>query len=98
MQLAISYLHDPNHLLVHIVPSSLTGGDELLTYIALRAKYDMTGLDLKEAGLNLWNLNEENNRYKLVTWLGGQDVEIDDEKTLEEMGISNGAPIQIVAI
>ncbi|HHW36097.1 MAG TPA: hypothetical protein GXX18_02160 [Bacillales bacterium] len=96
--MAISYLHDPNHLLVHIVPASLTCGDELLTYVALRAKYDMTGLDLKQAGLNLWNLNVDNSRYKLVTWLGGQDVEINEEKTLEEMGIRNGAPIQIVAV
>ncbi|EKN63545.1 hypothetical protein M670_03296 [Schinkia azotoformans MEV2011] len=96
--MAISYLHDPNHLLVHIVPSSLAGGDELLTYIALRAKYDMTGLDLKEAGLSLWNLNEDNHRYKLVTWLGGQDVDVDEKKTLKEMGIRNGAPIQIIAV
>lgn len=95
--MSISYLHDPNHLLVHIVPASLSGGDELLTYIALRAKYDMTGVELKEAGLNLWNLNEDNNRYKLVTWLGGRDVMIEENKTLAEMGITNGAPIQIVA-
>ncbi|WP_458414197.1 hypothetical protein ACNQFZ_04700 [Schinkia sp. CFF1] len=94
--MSISYLHNPNHLLVHIVPASLTGGDELLTYIAMRAKYDMTGLDLKQAGLNLWNLNEQESQYKLVTHLGGTEVEIDEKKTLTEMGISNGAPIQIV--
>ncbi|HHY72360.1 MAG TPA: hypothetical protein GX497_03875 [Bacillus bacterium] len=96
--MAISYLHDPNHLLVHIVPTSLACGDELLTYIALRAQYDMTGLDLKQAGLSLWNLNEDHNRYKLVTILGDKDVEVDDEKTLAEMGIRNGAPIQIIAV
>ena len=96
--MAISYLHDPNHLLVHIVPRSLTGNDELLTYIALRATYDMTGLELKQAGVSLWNLQEENCSYKLVTWLRGEDVEVEEEKTLAEMGIRNGAPIQIVAV
>lgn len=97
--MAISYLHDPNHLLVHIVPASLAQGEvETFTYIAMRAKYDMTGLELKEASINTWNLKEDKNRYKLVTWLGGQDVEINEEKTLEENGIKNGAPIQIVAV
>lgn len=91
------YLHDKNNLLVGVVPKDLTGGDENLTYISLRVNYHMTGKELLDLALETWNLQNDGHNYHLIAIRPDEEMEVSLELNLKEMGITNGAPLQIVA-
>ena len=89
------FLRGENNLLVHVVPHQYMGGDEVLTYIAVQANYDMTGKDLLNKCKEMWSLNEEHKNYKLVAVKESGGVTIDENKTLREAGIKHNSPLQI---
>ena len=91
------YLHDENHLLVGVVPKSLTGGDEVLTYISIRANYKMTGKELLDLALDTWNIIGDEEEYHLVAMRPNGEVVVQLDQTIKQSGIQNGAPLQIVA-
>lgn len=91
------YLHDENHLLVGVVPKNLTGGDEVLTFISIRANYNMTGKELLDLALETWNILGDEEEYHLVAMRPSGGVVVPLDQTLKESGIQNGAPLQIVA-
>jgi hypothetical protein len=91
------YLHDENNLLVSVVPRDLTGGEMCLTYISIRANYNMTGKELLDLALESWNLKDNGKEYGLVTIRPEGDVSVPLEQNIKEFGLHNGSPLQIVA-
>jgi hypothetical protein len=91
------YLHDENNLLVSVVPKDLTGGEMCLTYISIRANYNMTGKELLDAALETWGLKDNGQKYSLVAIRTEGEVTVPLEQNIKEFGIHNGSPVQIVA-
>jgi hypothetical protein len=91
------YLHDENNLLVSVVPRDLTGGEMCLTYISIRANYNMTGKELLDLALETWNLKDNGREYGLVTIRPEGEVSVPLEQNIIEFGLHNGSPLQIVA-
>lgn len=90
------YLHDENHLLVSVVPRDLTGGEMCLTYISIRANYNMTGKELLDLALETWNLKETEQTFELVAMRPDGEVLVPPDKNIKEFGLHNGSPLQIV--
>lgn len=90
------YLHDKNNLLVSVVPRNLTGGDEFLTYISIRAKFTMTGRELLDSALEAWNIIGDEQDYHLVAMREDGEKVVPLEQNIKDIGIHNGSPLQIV--
>lgn len=90
------YLHDENNLLVGVVPEVLMGGDEVLTYISIRANYHMTGQELLDLALETWNLQDDEKKYHLVAVRPHGEAVVPLKQNIKEFGLSNGAPLKIV--